>query len=103
MSNQVNEIINKHLKESDNLKNEILYNYDSWIKSLQDDQLVSDNDVLMDTKTKIFETDDYTKNLINTYENPNITYLKINKQLVDGYKHVLQDQPEKTLLDSTNI
>ena len=103
MSNQVNNIVNKHLKESDKLKNDILYNYDNWLKSIQEDQLVSDNEVLMNTKVKIFETDDYTKNLINTYENPNISYLKISKQLIDWYKHVLQKQPEKTLLDQTNI
>ncbi len=103
MVSQVNNAVDKHLQESKKIQNKILYNYDQFLKDIQSDQLVNEEETVLNTTVKVFDTDANTKQVINNYENPNISYLKLNKKLVDWYKYVLQNQPEKTLLDSTNI
>ena len=73
-------IINNHLEENQNIENQIK-NYDNFIKDLKSNQivLVADKTESTSLKSPLRTVDAGTRNTLQNQEDPNKTYLTLNK------------------------
>ena len=76
-------MIESKIKENQTVQKEI-QNYDSFIKKIQGNQivLVGDTTLSASLKTPILTIDTHTKNILQSQEDPNKTYLTLNKNMV---------------------
>jgi Zn-dependent metalloprotease len=76
-------IINKKIKENQTVQKEI-QNYDKFIKNLENNpiSLVSDETLSTSLSTPLLTIDSPTKNILQSQEDPNKTYLTLNKRMV---------------------
>lgn len=79
-------IINKKIDENKQTQKDI-QNYDTFIKKIQgnDIVLVDDKTTSVNLKTPLLTIDASTKHILQAQEDPNKTYLNINKKMVQGY------------------
>ncbi|MCX6825442.1 MAG: VCBS repeat-containing protein [candidate division SR1 bacterium] len=96
-------IISKKIKENQNLSNDIK-NYDTFIKTIQNNEvaLVAEKTLSTSLKSPLLTIDSPTKNILQSQEDPNKSYLSLNKRMVQGYLDAVNnDGPEKLNMSQT--
>jgi len=90
-------IIKSKIKENQTTQKEI-QKYDNFIKKLKANEvvLVADKTTSASLTTPLFTLDPATKDILQSQEDPNKTYLNLNKNMVQGYLDAVNnDGPEK--------
>jgi hypothetical protein len=90
-------IIDDKIKENQSTQKEI-QDYDNFIKKIRDNQiaLVAEKTLSASLTTPLLTIDAQTKNILQSQEDPNKTYLTLNKRMVQGYLDAVNnDGPEK--------
>ena len=90
---QAQGVIEKKQKETQKLAEQIQNDYDGFIKSLENkNTLVKSKDFSTTISSPLFNVDNKTVNFLQKQENPNETYIKLNKTVLDGYMKALDSQ-----------
>lgn len=96
-------IIDKKIEENRMIQ-EDMKDYESFLKKIQENQtvLVDDKSESVSLKTPVLTIDASSKNVLDAQENPDKTYLDLNKRLVQGYLDAVNnDGPEKLNMTDT--
>jgi septal ring factor EnvC (AmiA/AmiB activator) len=100
---QADGIIAEKKKEVDEIQKQIK-EYDTFINTLEKNkiQLVKQDDLTTTISSPLIKGNTSTQQLINSQENPDTTYLALNKSLVQGYSEALNASTPEALNMTTD-